>query len=146
MLERLFFRLKRWVHDESHFILPFLCVGTGGFVIDAGSLTLLVMLFAPQTVLHTLLLRCVGFSCGVLFTWFFNKNWTFRERPDGGSLLFYYPMMVVGALVNLGVFTACLVWLPLAARYPVVGVVVGTGTALFVNFASMRWLIFTKRS
>ena len=146
MLVGSFLLVKGWVRGELRFFLPFLCVGTGGFLIDAGFLTLLVMLLSPQTVLHTLLLRCVGFSCGVLFTWFFNKNWTFRERPDGGSLLFYYPMMIVGALVNLGVFTACLVWLPLAARYPALGVVFGTGTALFVNFASMRWIIFTKRS
>ncbi len=138
-------RIEQWVRGELQFFLPFLCVGTGGFLIDAGSLLLLVAWVMPQTVLHTLLLRCVGFSCGVFFTWFFNKNWTFREQRGGGSLLFYYPMMVLGALVNLGVFTACLVWVPLAARYPVLGIVVGTGTALFVNFSSMRWLIFTKR-
>ena len=138
----LFSRLR----SELRFFVPFLFVGTGGFLVDAFSLILLIELFQPASVGETLFLRCFGFSLGVLFTWLGNKHWTFRDRKGSGSLLFYYPLMVLGALINLSAFTLCLLWLPLASRYPVIAVAFGTVVALFVNFASMRFLVFRRRT
>ncbi len=138
-------RLFAFARGELHFFLPFACVGAGGFVVDAISLKTLIWLFAPSSVLQTLLLRCIGFSLGIYFTWICNKNWTFREQKRAGSLLYYYPLMVLGGLVNLSVFTLCLMWLAIVASHPELGVALGTAAAMFVNFASMRLLVFRTR-
>ena len=144
-LSKFYGELFLWLRAELRFFLPFALVGTGGFLVDALCLTLLIELFTPSGVVETLFLRCFGFSFGVFFTWFCNKNWTFREQRDSGSLLLYYPLMAFGSLINLGSFTLCLLWLPLATRYPVIAIAFGTGLAMFVNFASMRLLVFRQR-
>ena len=144
-MHKFYIALCSWLRAELRFFLPFALVGTGGFLVDALCLTLLIELFSPASVSETLFLRCFGFSLGVLFTWFGNKHWTFRARKGSGSLLFYYPLMVVGAFINLGSFTLCLLWLPLAVRYPVLAIAFGTGVALLCNFASMRLLVFRQR-
>lgn len=84
---------------EAERFLKFLIVGTVGFVVDFGMLTLLVELFhAP-----TLLANVVSFSAAVMSNFTFNRLWTYpdsRSKTLWSQLGQFWMVSIVGLGIN----------------------------------------------
>ena len=119
--------------------LSFVVVGAIGFGVDLGVLYLL----APYLGWYGA--RVVSFLAAATATWVLNRNFTFRERRSGASIVreyaHYLLTMVGGALVNYAAYVLTLHWVggPLA---PALGVAIGSCAGLAVNFLSARHLVF----
>lgn len=125
------------------FIL-FCISGTLGFIVDTG-VYYLAALAVPYYAA-----RGLSFFVGVITTWLFNRNVTFRGLKFNGSLmaefLTYFSSMLAGGTVNYLSFVLCMKVWPLVAEFPVLGIAVGSIAGLFVNFALSRLVIYrTKR-
>ena len=84
---------------ELERFLKFLVVGTIGFVVDFGTLNLLVLVFG----LHVLVANTISFSLAVLsnFTW--NRLWTYpdsRSKPIRSQLVQFTLVNIVGWGIN----------------------------------------------
>lgn len=101
--------------------LRFALVGSVGFAVDAGVLTLLVA--AGLAVMPA---RAASFCTAVVTTYLLNSRYTFRHpqaRRSAAQLAAYWGIQLAGAGVNFGVFWWLLqrmpalqqhLWLPLA--------------------------------
>jgi putative flippase GtrA len=112
MIDRLFFLFTRPIFavagrmnvnlKELERFLKFMVVGTIGFVVDFGTLNLLVLLAG----MNLLVANTISFSLAVLsnFTW--NRLWTYpdsRSKPIRSQLLQFFVVNVVGWGINTGV-------------------------------------------
>lgn len=119
--------------------LSFAVVGAIGFVVDLGVLYLV----APALGWYGG--RVLSFLAAATVTWALNRRFTFAGRHSGASIrreyLRYLLTMLGGALVNYGAYVLTLHWLggPLA---PALGVALGSGAGLAVNFLTARFLVF----
>jgi putative flippase GtrA len=127
--------------------LRFGLVGTAGFIVD--SAVLMMMLKLAHTGLYSS--RLVSFLCAATFTWGANRVFTFRRAlAPGASALAQWLRFVcvnaVGGAVNFGSYALTVAWLPIAARWPVIGVAVGSIAGLLFNFVLSRRLVFRAHS
>lgn len=122
--------------------LRFACVGTVGFVVDAGILTMLMQL-GWQPVLA----RLVSFPAAVATTWLLNKAWTFSAdaASAGGGYMRYFGIQIVGALINLGIFTLLISAFPAFLAMPWVPLAAASLVALVFNYLATRHLVFNPR-
>lgn len=119
--------------------LAFGLVGVAGFVVDVGVL----YLAAPW--LGWYAARVLSFVAAATATWALNRRFTFADRRADTSLgreyLRYLVTMLGGAAVNYAVYVATLH--ALAGPWaPALGVALGSGVGLGVNFVSARSLVF----
>lgn len=118
--------------------LRFCMVGTIGFVLDAGTLQLLVVVghANPYTA------RVLSFLVAATGTWALNRRFTFRveRRPTRSEWLRYVGFTTLGALLNYGTYAACIAFSELARAQPWLGVAAGSIAALGLNFTMSRLL------
>jgi putative flippase GtrA len=123
--------------------LAFGVVGTIGFVVDAGVLTLL---FHGLGIGHYNA-RLISFAVAVTVTWGLNRSWTFRDRR-GGSVPREFGLYLLaqsgGAAINLAVYTLCVATVATMAAVPAVAVAVGSLAGMFFNYLSARHLVFRR--
>ena len=124
--------------------LRFACVGSVGFLVDASILTALMRLgWAP------LAARLVSFPAAVGTTWLLNQAWTFGtrvQRPVTGYLR-YSAVQIVGALINLGIFSLLILTFPAARSQPWVPLAAAALVALVFNYLATRhWVFAADRS
>lgn len=119
--------------------LSFAVVGAIGFVVD------LSVLYLVAPALGWYGGRVLSFLAAATVTWALNRRFTFAGRHSGASIgreyLRYLLTMLGGALVNYGAYVLTLHWLggPLA---PALGVALGSGAGLAVNFLTARFMVF----
>jgi putative flippase GtrA len=115
-------------------------VGVLGFVVDAG--VLYVGLYCGLGLYAG---RAVSYMSAVSATWVLNRRYTF-ERTGGHNRLHEWARFVVsqlsGATINLGMYALLVHMSPLVARYPIIGVAVGSLSGLLVNFSVARAYVF----
>jgi putative flippase GtrA len=120
--------------------LSFLAIGGAGFAIEAVILTSLT-LYAGWSPWHA---RVPSFISAVLVTWALNRRHTFPNRGlrrRSTEALFYATIQSGGALINLGIFGACLTLVPELATMPVVPLAIGAVGGFAFNFVlSSKWL------
>lgn len=122
--------------------LRFACVGAVGFVVDAGILTTLMKL-GWQPVLA----RLISFPAAVATTWLLNKAWTFASDTTrlAGGYMRYSGIQIVGALINLGIFTLLISTFPASRAVPWVPLAAAALVALVFNYLATRHLVFNSR-
>lgn len=123
--------------------LRFGCVGAVGFLVDAGILSSLMYLgWEPWAA------RALSFPVAVLATWLLNKAWTFSsQRPrEGVGRWLYFGIQVVGALINLGIFTMLISVIPGMRNTPWVSLAMAAVAALAFNYTATRLLVFHHRT
>jgi putative flippase GtrA len=123
----------------------FVLAGASGFVVDAGILTLLMRIAG----LPLMAARAVSFSCAVTVTWLINRNVAFarRARPRvSREYVGYVLIQVFGAVINFGVFAACIALLPALAAWPVVPLAAGAAVALLFNFVAAQSVLYPDRA
>lgn len=129
-------------------ISRFALVGAVGFLIEAVVLGTLVRHwhFNPYAA------RLVSFSTATLATWLLNRRLTFRDRvarnhTATGEYVSYLLVQVLGALLNLGVFSTVLALVPALRPYPEVALAIGAAFGLVSNFLLLnRWLYRKSRA
>ena len=123
--------------------LLFCISGTLGFLVDTG------VYYLAALTLPYYAARGLSFFIGVITTWLFNRNITFRGLKFNGSLfsefLTYFTSMLAGGAVNYLSFVLCMKFWPLVVTYPVLGIAVGSIAGLFVNFTLSKLLIYRHK-
>lgn len=90
-----------------------------------------------------LLSQAIGYSCGVVNSFFVNRVFTFRAREVRSFGAF--SVFVLINLVSLGVSLLVISWLENAFAVNVyLAKIAATAAAMAINFVGSRWLVFGK--
>lgn len=118
----------------------FAVVGAIGFVVDAGVLHLLV----AEAGWSPFVARALSFPAALTSTFVLNRAWTFRALRMSPIRAYgaYGVIQTVGALLNLFVFSLCLLAAPPLYERPVIALAIGAGVAMLFNFYASRRLVF----
>lgn len=118
----------------------FAVVGTVGFAVDAGVLQLLVGLagWSPFAA------RVLSFPAALTATFVLNRAWTFGALRMSPVRAYgaYGVIQTIGAALNLGVFSICLLAVPALYQRPVIALAIGSIVAMIFNFYASRRLVF----
>lgn len=124
-------------------VVSFLAVGSVGFLIEAVILTALTQ-FAAWSPWQA---RVPSFITAVLATWALNRRHTFPQRGLQHRSLeafFYMAIQSAGAMVNLAIFSVCLVLLPQFARFPVIALAAGSIGGFVSNYLLSSRLLYSR--
>lgn len=115
-------------------------MGAVGFLVDAAVLQLLVSAAGWSAFAA----RALSFPAALTATFLLNRAWTFGalRLPAARAYGAYGVIQALGALINLAVFSACLLAAPALYERPVVALGIGAIVALLFNFAAARRLVF----
>lgn len=123
----------------------FCAAGVIGFVVDA------TVLYASASFLGWYGARVLSFLTAATATWWLNRRYTFtipvsdnaagQPSPVLRQYLRYLLSMLLGGCVNYAVYVATLQWVQLPGS-ALLGVALGSGAGLCVNFLSARHLVF----
>jgi putative flippase GtrA len=119
-------------------------IGCIGFAIEAIILTALATLAGVNIYIS----RLISFTCATAVTWYLNGRFTFRSRGERDTASRaheygrYLLVQIVGAAVNLVVFTFLVMWFPALHEVPVVPLAVGAAFGLLVNFTGARLWVY----
>src|SRR5689334_15981562 len=126
-------------------MLRFGIVGGIGFLVDAGVLTLMLTWgLGPYSG------RVISFLAAATVTWILNRSFTFRRDSSSdihpaNEWLAYLGLMVIGGLVNYGVYAAAVAFLEPVHQHPVIGVALGSIAGMGVNFWTSKTLVFERK-
>jgi dolichol-phosphate mannosyltransferase len=138
-------RLYLSLPEGQQQFLKFGFVGGIGFVVDAGSLTLLTRYGG----LDPITARVISmFALGMTTTWLLNRSLTFRGHTHGSIFAEYLRFAAANAIgnsLNFGIHAGLVETVPLVRAYPVLGAVAGTAVGLVFNFTSSKYFVFRKR-
>lgn len=115
--------------------------GVIGFLVDAG----IVQALVRGAGWNPYAARVLSFLVAASITWSWNRAVTFahrRERRIGGEWLRWMAVMVVGALVNYGLYAWLVGAFALVRAWPALGVAAGSAVAATLNFAMARAVVF----
>jgi putative flippase GtrA len=128
--------------------LKFAIVGFVGFIIDTGTLYLLVFLLHLNDDNERLLAKTISFTLAVIsnFTW--NRRWTYpesRSKPLGKQLTQFFVLNLIGLGINLSVFKVVdSLLVPILDLKLALGgaQIAAVAVALFWNFAANRLVTY----
>ena len=118
-------------------------IGSIAFLFDTA------ILYSAMALLGTGLYssKVISYLGAATFTWYFNRRWTFSDRPDSNWLRQWGAFLLanaIGGLVNYAAYAAALFALEQCRTYPVLAVAIGSIAGLVFNYTlSARW-IFTR--
>ena len=115
--------------------------GVIGFVVDAG----IVQALVRGAGCNPYGARVFSFLVAASITWTWNRGFTFAHRRSqraGGEWLRWMAVMVVGALLNYGLYAGLVGAFEVVRAWPALGVAAGSAVAAAVNFAGARALVF----
>lgn len=118
----------------------FAVVGAVGFAVDAGVLQLLVAAAAWSPFAA----RALSFPVALTSTFILNRIWTFQGLRMSTARAYgaYGAIQLVGALINLLVFSICVLLAPSLYERPVIALAIGAGVAMLFNFYTSKRLVF----
>lgn len=127
-------------------LLRFGLTGIVGFVVDAGVLHLIVMLWGTNLYLA----RGCSFTCAATTTWLLNRVFTFSASQRSAQGLFtewtaYFIASLGGGGVNYLAFAIAVRLSPLLHRFPTTAVAIGTLTGMVFNFVMYARWVFRAR-
>lgn len=133
---------------EAKRFLKFAIVGGVGFIIDTGTLSLLVFLFGLNTDRRRLLAKGISFTLAVISNFFWNRRWTYpesRSKPITRQLVQFFVLNLIGLAINLAVFALADALLtpllgPVLALYG--AQIAAVGVAMFWNFMANRLVTY----
>jgi putative flippase GtrA len=130
-------------HLRSQF-LRFAVVGTVGFLVDAGVLSLAV----AAAGMGPYIARVLSFAVAATATWYLNRRYTFPTAERSASLFRQWSRFIVvnalGACLNFGVYAGLVATVPLARNYLVLAVAAGSIAGLALNFTLSRLFVFAE--
>ena len=148
MPDRLHPRLRRLyalLSEGQQQFLKFCFVGGIGFVVDAGSFTILTSQLGMDLVTARFI-SAAGF--GMTTTWLLNRSLTFRGHSGGRIWVEYLRFAFangLGLLINIGTHTVLVENVDVVRRYPILGIVAGTAVGLGFNFTTSKYFVFRRK-
>lgn len=124
--------------------LRFLIVGSCGFIVDAGILSLCVHLFDSSPYWS----RIPSFAVAVTLTWYLNYKWAFGDRSDTRKLVSFSRYLLVqgaGISINLAVYIVSLYVSEIFFEHPEFAVALASVIALFFNYFGLKKWVFKYR-
>lgn len=121
-------------------LLWFAFAGGTGFLVDAGSLSLILWL----TPVGPYIARVLSIAIAMAYTWTINRTFTFgrSNRHVASEGMRYGLVGFAAALVNYGTYSVCLmIWPPL---WPVVAAAIGSGVAMVFSYLGYSRFVFGK--
>ena len=120
----------------------FCIIGTVGFLVDVS-----ILYYLRNAGFDLYSARAFSFVIAVSWSWFGNRFYTFRTPSSsgqqlGGEWAKYLGAMLMGGLVNYGVYAILITAFALFREHPWLGVVFGTGAGLLINFTMARRILF----
>lgn len=133
---------------EAKRFVKFAIVGSIGFVIDTGVLSLLVFAVHMDTDNRRLAAKAVSFTLAVISNFIWNRLWTYpesRSKPLHKQLTQFFVLNVIGLFINLLVFGFVdnLLITPFGPVLALYGAqICAVGVAMVWNFISNRLITF----
>lgn len=119
----------------------FLSVGVLNTLVDWGVYFLLTRLI-PFFLSQPGVAKAISYSAGILNSYLFNRNWTFRSQASARITLIPFVLAnLIGLVLNAGVMQVCRVWLGLPE---LLSLALATAATLAWNFMISKFLIFKK--
>ena len=127
-------------------IFSFGIVGGVGFAVDAGVLTLL----SSKMGVNVYIARLCSFTVAVFVTWMLNRKWVFkadgpRTTTKTNEYLSYLSVQIVGALINLGIFSLAIFYFASLKAYPIIPLAFGSAGGMFFNFIGAHVWVFKAK-
>lgn len=122
--------------------ISFACVGVLGFVVDAAVLHVAMTRFGAGHYGG----RVISYLCAATTTWALNRRFTFRELRGANRVSEWARFLAanaIGGLVNYSLYAVAVATSDFVARFPTIGVAVGSVAGLAVNFTLSRFHVFT---
>jgi putative flippase GtrA len=125
-------------------VARFAVVGAVGFVVDAG---LMHCLFS-YVGWSPFVARSVSFPVALTTTFLLNRHWSFQGFRASASRAYatYAAIQIVGALLNLLIFSVCLLLAPPFYERPVIALAIGSAVAMLFNYHAGARLVFQARA
>lgn len=124
--------------------IAFCAVGAVGFLVDAGTLSVLKRVVGMDLISARFV---SAFVFAMTTTWYLNRILTFRGRRSQSPWQEYVRFAMVnsiGNLSNVGVYSVLVESVALFGRVPELAVVVGTAVGLVFNFTGSKYLVFRR--
>jgi len=121
--------------------LKFGVIGLGGFFVDYAFFHVGLDLLG----LGHYWSAVFSFPFGATITWIGNRLFTFRGKHAGRASAQWAKFLVacaIGFAINRGTYALLTATIPLVYHFPVIGLMAGTGTAMFFNFFAARKMVF----
>ncbi|HRD98833.1 MAG TPA: GtrA family protein [Rubrivivax sp.] len=121
---------------EARMLSGFLLVGSVGFLVDAGLLTMMVAAGSGPY-----LGRAVSFPVAVVTTFLLNRHLTFQASGTGNpglQFVRYLGAQLGGTLLNLAVYVALLAAVPAWSSQPWIPLAIGSIVAMALTYLSSR--------
>jgi len=121
--------------------LKFGIVGGFGFLVDTAFVYGAIYLLGMERVAAGFF----AFPFAVTFTWIGNRLFTFNDiehEPLAKQWSKFALVCAVGIVFNRGTYSLLVSTIPLVYDNPVLGLLAGTGVAMFFNFFASRKLVF----
>lgn len=116
-------------------------VGVVGFVVDTG-----LLYFAIHALeFGRIAAGMFSFPFAVTVTWIGNRLFTFSDAPPMPAmkqLAKFAFVCGIGIVFNRGTYSLLVTFVPFVYDYPVIGLLAGTGVAMFFNFFATRKHVF----
>ena len=132
-------RARLWIQQA----LRFGVVGCLNTLVDA-VLYLALTRSLPFFALYPALAKAFSYSAGVLNSFYWNKNWTFRSQAGRAGWKAFLPFVLVnllGVLINAAAMQICLDALSFSEALAFIS---ATGVTLAWNFLASKWIVFRK--
>lgn len=128
---------ERWA--LLHEFRRFATVGFAGLAVDT------LVVYGTKGLAGLYVAKLLGFLPAVTTTWALNRAWTFAGRGSG-SLARQWALFVaanlLGAAVNISTYFLLVATVPFCAAHPILAILAGVGTGMFVNFGLSRRVVF----
>ena len=121
--------------------LRFSIIGALGFIVDVFFLYLAIDALG----LDRITAAFFSFPFAVTFTWLGNRYFTFCEAsrtPLFSQWLQFFIVCAIGLVFNRGTYTLAVIYSSFVYDYPIIGVIIGTLTAMFFNFFVSKKFVF----
>jgi putative flippase GtrA len=119
-------------------VIRFLLVGGSTVILDF--LVYKILLFW----LMTSQAKSIGYICGALYSYQFNRTWTFKaEKTSFRQILGFTILYTANMAINVWVNTKSLSLLPLFLQWRMnLAFIIATGVSATINFMGMKLLVF----
>lgn len=122
----------------------FAIIGSIGFVVDGGILTILSNMYS----FDLLFSRLASYSVAVTVTWYLNRHRNFSEKKDRRAALEwgrYAAVNSIGALLNMSIFFSLAHQFKLMAEIPLLPLLIASPIALIFNFLASKHIVFREQ-
>lgn len=133
----------------------FFVVGIMNTGVDLTILNILMFTTKQNEGLYYSVFKALSFLTAVIFSYYVNKHWTFRDKSDQDTSKKFYQFIaisIVGAIINVSVATIVVsIVRPMAGTDLIsgqlwgnIGALCGTAIGLIWNFAGYKFIVFKK--